>query len=169
MKNLITLSALVLLTPAVRAAVLPVEAAALPLSGASLSAAAAPSAALTLKSVPLPLMPSAPSLPSFPAPVQGPMRLPGAERPLPLALPAQLPSALPASLPSSKYHLDWSFLDDQDGEASAAVVPAGPGPKPLPPSGAAAQLTFASRAAKKDLAGVVSAVFDRSRVLVSAE
>ncbi|MDE2143067.1 MAG: hypothetical protein KGJ84_11720 [Elusimicrobia bacterium] len=114
-------------------------------------------------SAPLP----APMLPSFPAPVPGPMSLPGAAVPLPLALPSVLVPA--ASLPANEFHLDWRHLDGDEG--AAALVAADRGPKPLPPAGAAAQLTFAAKAAKPSRRLHVGAdvLFDhaRPRVLVA--
>ncbi len=76
-----------------------------------------------------------------------PAQLPGIPSPLPLPTPAvfkPVPAALLAknfSAPSTGgSFFDWSFLDkrDDDGEeAAGALVPADPGPKPMPPAGSA--------------------------------
>jgi hypothetical protein len=152
----------------------------LPLTFAlSLASAAAPAAVLPVR-LPgmIPLTPApAISLPSLPAPVSGPTRLPGAPFVGPVSLPgASAPLPLPAptlELPAPEIHLDWSFLDapGDDGAAGAAVVaPRDRGPKPLPPSAAAAALKFAADGAKKDerLTRVGEGFFDlaRPRVLV---
>lgn len=118
----------------------------------------------------VPLTPTVPvlSLPSFPAPVEGPRRLPSAPfegslqlpgAPLPLPLPPQ-----PLELPSQEIHLDWSFLDGDAGTAPV-VAPRGRGPKPLPPAGASAALKFASEGAKKGegLKRVGDELFDHAR------
>jgi hypothetical protein len=72
--------------------------------------------------------------------VIAPAKLPGVPSPLPLPVPAAL-LAKPFSAPSTGgSFLDWSFLDkrDDDGEETAgALVPADPGPKPMPPAGSA--------------------------------
>lgn len=77
-----------------------------------------------------------------------PAQLPGVPSPLPLPTPAvfkPFPAALlvkPFSAPSTGgSFLDWSFLDkrddDEGDEAAGALVPADPGPKPMPPAGSA--------------------------------
>ena len=127
-----------------RSAVLPMKIPSFPLTP-SLASSAALTPPLSVKSVPLPLLPSAPILPCFPAPIQGPISLPGAHVPLPLSLPSQL--SMPQEFPDHDTHLDWSFLDGDDH--AAAMVAHSPAPKPLSPKGAAAQLIFAAKTAKK--------------------
>ncbi|MFI5347365.1 MAG: hypothetical protein ACHQ51_13405 [Elusimicrobiota bacterium] len=145
---------------AAQSAVLPMKMPSFSLpSGLSASASLTP--ALSVKSVPLPILPSAPVLPAFPAPVQGPMSLPGAAVPLPLSLPSEL--SIHHEFPDNEIHLDWSFLDGDEG--AAALVSNDRGPKPLTPKGAAAQLQFAAKAARKSPLVQVSAdqLFDHSR------
>jgi hypothetical protein len=154
------------LSAAAQSAVLPMKIESFTLaSGLTASAAATPS--LSVKSVPLQLLPSTPMLPSFPGPVSGPRSLPGRAFPLPLSLPSALSTA--HEFPGDDIHLDWSFLDGDEG--SAALVTNGRGPKPLIPKGAAAQLTFAAEAAEKNspIRAGADELFDRARqrVLVS--
>lgn len=119
-------------------------------------------AANAFKAAPLPAPLPATSLPSLPAPVSGPLSLPGPSFPLPAPAPLELPSA--------EIHLDWSFLDGRDG--AAVALPKSPAPKPLPPAGAAAPLQFAADAAKKDRPAIrvgADAFFDQARPRVLVE
>lgn len=132
------------------------------LAAPSLSAPAlsAPLAAPSLPIKPLPL-PSGVSLPAAPTPIDGPIRLPGVSRPIPLPQPIELGNAA---------YLDWSFLDGPDAAAATVLPPTGP--KTLPPGGAAAQLEFATLAAKKPTVTIgADPVFDaaRPKVLVVSE
>jgi hypothetical protein len=147
MRNFFFSVGLLLSAAAAEAAVLPVRI--LPFAALSVGVAAAAAAPLALKALSLPSAPL--SLPSLPAPVSGPMSLPGPASPLPL------PQAV--ELAPDDIHLDWSFLDGPD--AAVVVLPRGRGPKPLPPAGAAAQLTFAAKGAAR--------LFDHARPLVLIE
>lgn len=79
------------------------------------------------------------SLPVYPVPAIGPARLPGVPSPLPLPAPAALASARRAAPSGAEepFFINWSLLDDKDGDApAAALVPNDPGPQPLSPAGA---------------------------------
>lgn len=102
----------------------------------------------------LPLLPLT-QLPtvSLPAPSGG-VELPGKPVPLPLIVPSQLPPpglATPpapaegASAGEGVVHLRWDLLDGDDG-LSPVAVPLQPGPKPLSPAGAMAELERAGAA-----------------------
>lgn len=101
---------------------------------------------VTLPVLPMTQLPSA-RLPAL----SGGVELPGKPTPLPMQLPAQLvaPLALeaaplaPAEAGGPVIHMRWDLLDGDDGLA-AAMVPLKPGPKPLPPAGAMAELESAS-------------------------
>lgn len=83
------------------------------------------------------------SLPAYPVPAIGPVRLPGVPSPLPLPTPAALASARrPApSAVEEPFALNWSLLDDKGGdEPAVAKVPNDPGPRPLSPAGALNEL-----------------------------
>ena len=72
--------------------------------------------------------------------VIAPAKLPGVPSPLPLPVPAALLAKNFSAPSTGGSFLDWSFLDkrDDDGdEAAGALVPADPGPKPMPPAGSA--------------------------------
>lgn len=94
---------------------------------------------LNLSALSLPL--SAPmALPGPLSPRVTPTILPGVPSPLPLPTPAALTPARAEAAPSiiEKFVLNWSLLDDKDGDSLApALVPSDPGPKPLPPAGSA--------------------------------
>ncbi|MCM2304083.1 MAG: hypothetical protein NDJ72_05230 [Elusimicrobia bacterium] len=83
------------------------------------------------------------SLPVYPVPAIGPVRLPGVPSPLPLPTPAALAAArrpAPSSV-EEPFFINWSLLDDKGGdEAAAAMVPNDPGPRPLAPAGALNEL-----------------------------
>jgi hypothetical protein len=103
---------------------------------------------VTLPVLPLTQLPSA----RLPA-VSGGVELPGKPTPLPMQLPAELvaPAALEAAplAPAEAgggvvLHLRWDLLDGDDDGLAGALVPLKPGPKPLPPAGAMAELEYAS-------------------------
>lgn len=93
------------------------------------------------------------------------LQLPGKPSPLPLPLPAQLAEApLAAPLAAAAdgagiFFLRWDLLDGDDDGLAGAMVPANPGPKPLPPAGAMAQLESAPAAPEQ--------VFDALRPLAA--
>jgi hypothetical protein len=148
------------LAPAAHAAVLPGKLPASPVFPVSLPGVL-PEAAVSLKPVVLPLLPSLPTLPSMPLPVQAPSDLPAPQSPLPLGhQPADFAAkAAKASRPA----LDWSFLDRDGGDAAPELVPVDPGPAPLPPSKAAEQLRFAAEAAHEPAPVSADSLFDHSR------
>lgn len=110
-----------------------------------------------------PMGPTPVALPSFsealraPLPVSFPLELPPVQSPLPL------PAGIELSVRPVR-HLDWSFLLG-DGSAPA-VVKLSPAPKPMPPSGAAAELIFA--ADEKPFADILSELFDAAHSRFSA-
>lgn len=105
---------------------------------------------LKLPMLPLTRLPSV----SLPA-ASGGVELPGKPVPLPLIVPAQVtaPDFAPAALAPIEagsagegvVHLRWDLLDGDDG-LSPAAVPLKPGPKPLSPAGAMAELEHAGSA-----------------------
>jgi hypothetical protein len=104
------------------------------------------------------------SLPVYPAPAIGPVRLPGVPSPLPLPTPTALASALrPApSAIEEPFALNWSKLDDKDGdEAASALVPNDPGPQPLSPAGALNELR--DSAFGRDAIRKAAVLFDGAR------
>lgn len=75
------------------------------------------------------------ALPLAPAPFT--ISLPSKLPPLPLTLPAELREQGPAA---TAPFLRWDLLNDDNDGLDALLVPVGPEPKPLPPSGAMVQL-----------------------------
>jgi|GEM_PF-3908609 len=93
------------------------------------------------------------------------LSLPSAPSPIPVILPISLPSIAPVraavNFSPSAHELDWSFLG---GDASAALVPAAPGPRPLKPSQAAARVEKTAERARVSS----DALFDGSRRVLAA-
>lgn len=99
-----------------------------------------------------------------------------------IAVPALAPTPIALSVvkaaPSTGDHfaLDWSLLDgtsggkaDKDGEEhSGELVPVDPGPKPMPPAGAHAQLRDAT-AGRKPIRMAAEKLFDGRRETIREE
>lgn len=169
MKNMNRFPLLLILTAlatSARAAFIPVKVPGItPLPAMASGAAAAPMA-LSPMALPLtPLLPSI-SLPAPSLPVSFPRTLPGAWNHLPVELPAE--AAVPVPQPKhDQYHLDWSFLDGGHDVAHVAQ-PVGPAPRPLPPSGAHAQLVYAGEVVAHEAYEVADLLFDGARSFVVA-
>ena len=158
---LAALSILAVLALPARAAVAPTVIPGLAPLSASIAGAAP--AALALTAMPIsPLLPSV-SLPAPSLPVAFPRNLPGAWNHLPVELPAE--AAVPVPQPKhDQYHLDWSFLDGGHDVAHVAQ-PVGPAPKPLPPSGAHAELVYAGELVAHEAVEVADVLFDGARAV----
>lgn len=93
-----------------------------------------------------------------------------------LPKPVALGAKTPAPSAGDHFTLDWSLLDgksggssDKDGEEhSGELVPVDPGPKPMPPAGAHAQLRDAS-ADRKPIRMAAEKMFDGRRETIREE
>jgi hypothetical protein len=130
--------------------------------------------------VPLPVLPLT-SLPGVSVPAaNGGINLPGKPSPLPVPLPAELSapaaaapimpgapvapaatSAAPIADSGEGFFMRWDLLDGEDDGLSPVFVPVVPGPKPLAPAGAMAELEYAADETPLEL-------FDGGRTLVLA-